>query len=233
MKDQDVYAWHRHVTDGAFESVAVISENGEDVAYFIIRREIGGQARRYVERLHSRQFAAVQDAWFLDCALRYNGTATREVRNLWHLEGKQVGVLGDGNVFPTATVQNGRITLDNPAARITIGLPYVSELETLDLDVGDPTIQGKRKKISAVTVKLENSRGLKIGGTHENGTPSRLTEVKERTNQMYGTPIGLLTGTERVLQDPSWNGNGRVLVRQENPLPCTILAVIPEVDLGY
>ncbi len=233
MREQEVYAWHRHVTDGAFESVAVISENGEDVAYFIIRRTVNGRTKRYVERLHTRYFANVQDAWFLDCALQYNGPATQHVSNLWHLEGKEVGVLGDGNVFPPATVTNGRITLDNPASKITIGLRYIAELETLDLDVGDPTVQGKRKKISAVTVKVENSRGVKVGGTHENGQVSRLTEVKERTNQMYGTPIGLLTGIERVLQDPSWNSNGRVLIRQDNPLPCTILAAVPEVDLGY
>jgi hypothetical protein len=49
---------------------------------------------------------------------------------------------------------------------------------------------------------------------------------------MYGTPIGLLTGQERVILDPTWNSNGRILIRQDNPLPCTILAAIPEVDVG-
>lgn len=79
---------------------------------------------------------------------------------------------------------------------------------------------------------MEKTRGLKIGGVYENGQYSRLTEVKERSNQMYGTPIGLLTGNERVVLDPNWNSNGRILIRQDNPLPCTVLATIPEVDLG-
>jgi hypothetical protein len=232
MKEQNVFGWHRHDTDGLFESVAVISENGEDVAYFIIRRVINGQVKRYVERLHSRLFSGVADAWFLDCALEYSGTPTSTVSGLGHLEGKTVGVLGDGNVFPPAVVSGGAIALDNPASQIIIGLPYSAELETLDLDVGDPTIQGKRKKVSAVTVKLENSRGIKVGGVYESGDYTRLTEVKERRAQMYGTPIGLLTGQERVILDPSWNSNGRILIRQDNPLPCTILAAIPEVDLG-
>ena len=232
MKEQSVFGWHRHDTDGFFESVAVISEEDEDVAYFIVRREINGQMRRYVERLHSRQFSGVADAWFLDCALEYNGAATSTVSGLDHLEGQTVGVLGDGSVFPPAIVTDGKIALDNPASQIIIGLPYAAELETLDIDVGDPTIQGKRKKISAVTVKLENSRGIKVGGVYENGDYTRLTEVKERSTQMYGTPIGLLTGQERVILDPTWNSNGRILIRQDNPLPCTILAAIPEVDVG-
>ena len=41
-----------------------------------------------------------------------------------------------------------------------------------------------------------------------------------------------LTGEERVILDPTWNSNGRILIRQDNPLPCTILAAIPEVDIG-
>ncbi|HVJ40146.1 MAG TPA: ubiquitin-activating E1 FCCH domain-containing protein [Dongiaceae bacterium] len=232
MKEQSVFGWHRHDTDGFFESVAVISEAGEDVAYFIVRRSVNGQNRRYVERLHSRQFDNVADAWFLDCALEYDGGPTDTVSGLGHLEGKTVGVLGDGNVFPPATVSGGTISLDNPASRIIIGLPFAAELETLDLDLGDPTVQGKRKKVSAVTVKLENSRGIKIGGVYDNGDYTRLTEVKERSTQMYGTPIGLLTGQERVILDPTWNSNGRILIRQDNPLPCTILAAIPEVDVG-
>lgn len=232
MKEQSVFGWHRHDTDGFFESVAVISEDGEDVAYFIVRREINGATKRYVERLHSRQFSGVADAWFLDCALEYSGEATNTVSGLDHLEGKTVGILGDGNVFPAAVVTGGRIALDNPASQIIIGLPYTAELETLDLDVGDPTIQGKRKKISAVNVKLEDSRGIKVGGVYENGDYTQLTEVKERSTQMYGTPIGLLTGQERVILDPTWNSNGRILIRQDNPLPCTILAAIPEVDVG-
>lgn len=233
MKEQNVFAWHRHDSDGLFESVAVISEDNEDIAYFIVNRTIGGQTKRYVERMHSRLFSSVADAWFLDCALEYQGDATTVVTGLDHLEGETVSILGDGNVFPTAAVSGGQITLDNPASQIIVGLPYVSELETLDLDAGSPTIQGKRKKVSAVTVKIENSRGLKAGGVYESGAYSKLAEIKERgASNPPGTPIPPVTGQERIVIDPTWNSYGRILLRQDNPLPCTILAVIPEVDVA-
>ena len=29
-----------------------------------------------------------------------------------------------------------------------------------------------------------------------------------------------------------WTRGGRLLLRQDQPLPCTVLAVIPEVEIG-
>src|SRR5690606_29191897 len=54
---QEVFSWHRHDTDGAFESIASTPESDEDAVYFIVRRTIGGVTKRYVERLASRQLS--------------------------------------------------------------------------------------------------------------------------------------------------------------------------------
>jgi len=50
-RDQSVVGWHRHTTDGLFESVAVIHGNGtEDEVWLVVKRTIGGVDSRYVER---------------------------------------------------------------------------------------------------------------------------------------------------------------------------------------
>ena len=42
MKEQDVWAWHRHITDGWFRSVCTVDEgNGRDEVYFVIERGVG------------------------------------------------------------------------------------------------------------------------------------------------------------------------------------------------
>ena len=46
-RGQDVIAWSRQVTDGAFESLATIPSEADDVVYAIVRREINGQTVRY------------------------------------------------------------------------------------------------------------------------------------------------------------------------------------------
>ena len=238
LKEQDVYAWTRHDTNGYFKSVAAIPEGTEDATYVVVERTIagvnGGAAVRYVERVASRNFltngvADVTKTWFVDCGVRYGGTASTTVTGLDHLNGATVSILGDGNVFPSQVVDNGQVTLSVACSTITVGLPYTCQIQTLNLDYSDQggSIQGKRKKVSAVTMRLENARGLKVGHNF-----TSMYEVKERTTQTYGAPIPLTTGDERIVIDPSWETTGSICIQQDNPLPATVLAVIPEVRLG-
>jgi hypothetical protein len=60
----------------------------------------------------------------------------------------------------------------------------------------------------------------------------KLREIKERSNQSYGQPIPLTTGEEWVLPDTVWTKEGGVFVQQDNPLPATVLAIVPEIGIG-
>lgn len=150
------------------------------------------------------------------------------VSGLSHLEGKTVKVLGDGNVFSDKVVTGGAITLDQPCSRIIVGLGYTAQLQTLDIESAQGTIQGNRKKLGKLTVKVQNTRGIKYGPNF-----SQLTEVKQRGPSVpMGTPIPLFTGSFEVIMDPSWNVEGRVSIQQDYPLPASILAVAPDVEIG-
>jgi hypothetical protein len=76
MQEQQVYAWHRHETDGLVESVCSIREGNESAVYFIVKRTINGNTKRYVERMASRRFTNIRDAYFVDCGLSYDGRNT-------------------------------------------------------------------------------------------------------------------------------------------------------------
>ena len=76
IPEQQIGAWHRHETDGAFESCCVVSEGVEDHLYAVIRRTIGGTIKRYIERMESRNFEALEDAFIVDSGLTYDGTNT-------------------------------------------------------------------------------------------------------------------------------------------------------------
>lgn len=69
----DFVAWHRHSTDGLFEAVSTIpSGDGESEVWFTINRTINGSTVRYVERLATRNFNDIRNAWFVDCGLQYD-----------------------------------------------------------------------------------------------------------------------------------------------------------------
>lgn len=316
LKEHDVYAWSRHVTDGAVESVCAIQEKNETALYLSVRRVVAGGTVRYVERMVSRQFlggggADVHAAWCVDSGRRHDGwnadpartmtivgpayaagdavvlaasghtpfttasvgqklllragqnqaivtvasfidpahvtatldtaapaaihtvpladwaTASATLSGLWHLEGRSVAILADGSVQPPATVTNGAIAIPRAAGRILAGLPYICDLETLDMELGPPTLQGRNKRVQEVVLRVKATRGLAVGPD-----AGHLTEIKERAAENFGAPTLLTTGDERVLIDPSWNSSGRVLARQAWPLPATVVAVVPRLEVG-
>ena len=76
IPEQQVGAWHQHVTDGSYESCAAVAEGAEDRLYVVVKRTIGGVTKRYVERFASRQVTTIENCFFVDCGLTYDGTNT-------------------------------------------------------------------------------------------------------------------------------------------------------------
>lgn len=233
MREHEVYAWHRHTTDGVVESVCSIPEQDGgsllDAVYLIVRRTIGGQTKRYVERMAPRHFATVADAWFVDCGLQYSGSPVTSVSGLDHLEGKTVAILGDGSVVPSQVVTGGSVTLDGSYSTVTAGLPYTADLETLNLELPSQggTVQGQMKKIAQVTIRVKDARGIAVGLGQ-----GALQEVKQRSSETLGTAMQAFNGDYAVAIPSEWNRDGRLFVRQAYPLPVTILDLIPEVNPG-
>lgn len=74
--EQQIGAWHKHDTDGTFESCTVVAEGNEDRLYVVVKRTINGQTKRYVERMASRHFDSIEGAFFVDSGATYDGTNT-------------------------------------------------------------------------------------------------------------------------------------------------------------
>jgi hypothetical protein len=316
VPDQQVGAWHWHDTDGTFESCAVVAEGKEDVLYVVVKRHINGSDVRYVERMHTRQFASIEDCFFVDCGATYDGantTATtvtvsggttwgpsesltltastaifsypgtadvgdaiiltgadglkyrltitgttsttvaqarvdrtlpadlrsvakqaysfarNTISGLSYIEGKTVSILADGAVHPQLVVTSGSITLERAASKIQIGLPYDSDLQTLPmaLQVDGGFGQGRFKNVNKAWLRVFQSSGIFIGPTED-----ALTESKQRTSEPYGSPPALKSQEILVVITPTWADSGQIYVRQQDPLPLTIVGMTLEVTLG-
>ena len=164
--------------------------------------------------------------------------AVTSVTGLDHLEAEVLVGNLDGNVVRAMPVTGGKITFPNSRAysRAHIGMPYITDIETLDIEQPSQgrTIQGSKKKISNVTVKFEASRGLVVGPAigRTTSTPSNLVEMKQREFERIGEPTRLLTGTKIVKLKPKWNSDGKLLLRQKDPMPMNIVAIIPDIEIG-
>lgn len=307
LPEQQVIGWHRHNTDGFFERVCVIPEEGRDAVYFVVRREVNGETVRYLERLASREYTDQVDGYFVDCGLSYDGRnatdttiaiygasydggqsvlltasadvfaetdigdailfdgvriqinnyvsplqvngvldtpvpaslqdapssawtfARRTFRGLDHLEGKEVAICADGASLIRQTVTTGAITLPYAKGVVHIGLPYRGEAETLEATVlGSPqSIRDRPKNIPSVTVVVEDTVGLKVGPDADN-----LEDFAIRDTEYYTDPISQFSNAAEAWIVNSWKNSGRVVMVQDDPLPATILAVLPNVRLG-
>ena len=74
LNEHQIYAWTLWDTDGTFESVCHVPDGQTDAAYFVVKRTINGASVKYIEKLHSRYFTDVADAFFVDSGLEYDGT---------------------------------------------------------------------------------------------------------------------------------------------------------------
>lgn len=229
VPEQQVGAWHQHDTDGVFESCTVVAEGNEDVLYCIVRRTIGGVAKRYVERMATQLFATQADAFFVDCGLTYSGAAVTTISGLDHLEGKTVSILADGAVHPQKTVSGGAITLDSAASKVHIGLPITADIKTLPVaaQIDGSLAQGRQKNVNKVWLRVYRSSGIFVGPSFD-----ALTEAKQRTTEPYGTPPALKSEEMPIPIMPSWGDSGQVCVRQADPLPLTLVSLTMEVALG-
>jgi hypothetical protein len=153
------------------------------------------------------------------------------VGGLGYLNGMWVSILGDGNVMAPQLVAGGQVTLQAPCSSVIVGLGYTCQLQTLYLDAGDGpqgTIQGKRKKVGAVTVRVRDTRGLQAGRT-----AATVVAVKEWNSTInLGGPLPLVTGDQRVVLDPVYDTGGQFWMVVTDPVPCTVLGVVPEISVG-
>lgn len=157
----------------------------------------------------------------------YSTAPFKEFTGLFHLEGEEVSILGDGNVFPRQIVQNGKVTLPDGVSKARIGMPYRCIAQTLPPTVPDMPIEARRKRMVAIAARLYRSRGLKSGRTLEN-----LYDMKERTNETYGSPIIPYNGFKYQLLETDWDEDCQIYFVQDNPLPSSILGLVPDLEIG-
>ena len=230
MREQEVWAWSEHESSGGrFRSVSVIREGEADAAYFLVNRN----GNYYVEYQVRRQYGDdIRDAFFVDSGLQYKDDEkpVSRVTGLDHLKGEKVAVLADGSVVENCVVDSsGGVSLPFAACRVTVGLPYVMHVKTVDpeirSDVGSTA--GEPKNVTRVIFRLRESRGLLAGPDEKN-----LVRAKQMPPSRYGEPPALQTGEVSVVLPGKHREECSIVFEQRDPLPLTVLALSTWVSVG-
>lgn len=243
LKEQEFIGWAHSTTLGSFKSVATVVENtataGEvDAIYTVVQRTVQGQSLQYIERVAERTFPnGVADAWTVDAGIQYSGAPATTFSGAQFLAGLTCTGLADGKVIPVFVMPtSGTFTLSTAASKVTVGLGFTCDLQTLPLELGDPTVQGKVKKINDVDVLVADTLGLSIGSSF-----NHLVAMKDfvqgnvssmLTGQDSQVITDLVNGRGRQYLDATYTVPGQYAIRQSLPLPATVLAVVPNITVG-
>ena len=238
QREQEVVAWHRHIFGGSFasgnavcESVATIpTDDSEYQTWVIVKRTIDGATKRYIEYIHNLNFDETDDTSFnfLDSQLSYDGSPVTILSGLSHLEGQTVSILADGATHPDKVVSSGEITLNRLASKVKVGLRFTSLLQTMRLDAGSQngTSQSKTKRIYEITIRLYESLGVEVGPDLNN-----MERIPFRSSaNLMNSGVGVFTGDKEVEFRGNYETDGFIFVRQDQPLPLTILSLYPKLQ---
>lgn len=230
VKEQDVYAWAKHITNGKFVAVQSIPGDGVTDVYVVVER----QNKLYVEVI-SKRYGSMKESTtlnYMDCSAVYsNEEGATEISGLDFLEGLTVQIFADGSIKPEQQVVDGKIKLQSPAKYVRVGLGYSKTLTTMNLDVQrqDGTSQGRKKRAAVIKVLLNNSYGGKIKTT---GAIDDIRIDGMRLPKTYNSPIELQSGIFRNAVNASQDENLFVTVSQVDPLPINVLALMVDVEYG-
>lgn len=250
LAEQELIAWSTRDTQGKFKSVCAITETSPSIGavnavYCIVERTVAGSGTvQYIERFTEQYYAnGASDAWNVDAGAQYGGSPQLTFSGVVHLAGQVCTGLatddtGNVTVFTTTVSITGTFTLPAPPSpatgytRVTVGLGYTAQLQTLGIDTGDPTIQGKMKLIPNVTVRVKDTLGLSIGTSFDTLVTMDdlvIGNVGKDTNQIVTT--AMVTGDAVQALDPLWQVPGQYCIQSSDPWPATILGLIPQITV--
>ena len=179
----------------------------------------------------------VENSFFVDAGLTTIAAGGQtHFTGAAHLAGKPVAVLAGGGVVRDVTVAMDG-SFDIPALSapadpyvLTVGLKYTATAVTLrpELKLNGPTVQGKRKRLVRVALRVLETMGIRAGMLG-----GKLDELLDRkTDAQMDAPVPLFSGdTDRAVSG-NWDTNGQATFVSDLPLPATIVAAMPKVDVS-
>lgn len=223
IQDQKVYAWSRIKTEGKVMAVCNVENQNEDNVYIAVKR--GNQT--YIEELcNNKETENPKDYIMLDASVKITETTAKG--SVPHLPNAKIGILADGRYYEKIqTDEGGNFTLPQEASYIIAGLPYTMtvELPNLEINTKTGTIQGRKKKVSAVTLRLNHSLGGRVGIEKTNTLPIKYDEFSEQDVVLY-------SGDKHItMPNRGFELTGRTVITSDEPYPFNMSAVVREAEI--
>jgi hypothetical protein len=146
------------------------------------------------------------------------------ITGLSHLEGVTVQIVGNGAVFPDATVTSGEVTVSSEVSEAYVGLAYTTTIKPSRPEFGSPQgiTQAKPKRWNHIFVRFLNTLGAKINGD----------QMPFRTSaDAMGSAPALFSGDKKVM-NLGYDKDGFIEIKQEQALGMHVIAIGGDINTG-
>lgn len=224
-ESEGVRCWVEFETLGEVESMVVMPGNVEDDVYYVVKRVVNGETKRFLEKWAMEDDCQGGTAnKQADCFVHYSGDPATQI-DVDHLEGETVVVWADGKYVGDHVVTGGQITLGTAAEEVIAGLPYTAWFKSTKLQAidqgGTPLNQPKRIDHLGVILYNTHHLGLQYGADADylDDLPQMEKGAVVANDSIYGAYDEI-----SFAFNGNWSTDSRLCLRAEAPKPCTILA---------
>jgi hypothetical protein len=242
-REYQINAWSRFELGGSSQysdlpivkSIGAIEYLSGDNVFFITERRINGSNVAQIEVMKAPcELNTVHDGatlgdigqFYVDLKVAKSNGGASTITGATHVAGETVSVFADGKYVGDKVVSvSGVITLDHAASFVIYGLPYTSTLKTMPIEIGNQipgSPQGLMKRVDEVTIRFWNSYGAKYGYKE-----SDMISIGFRDpNAIEADDIELFTGMKAIKMASNYTPEAQIIITQDKPWPCNVLAVI-------
>lgn len=244
MKEQNIYAWSRHITKGEVQSIIVLCGDNEDALWLVVKRVVNGMEKWFLERMGRRLSESddVADGFYMDCAVNAEFTeGGYEISGISHLDNERISVLNNGTVERDVLVVSGKSELKYPASqKVIAGLSYTSVLATMPIetDINTGTTLGMNRAYSNAIIKVYRTLGGSYAATKyetlhnkDMWTSADFYDLPFLPN-IWDKPCSLFSGDLQITIPSGQYADTSIIIKQDKPFPFRLVSIAVDVDFG-
>lgn len=125
------------------------------------------------------------------------------------------------------------VTLSDADAMVWVGLPYVTDVQTLDIDAVEYTVKDRGQWTGGLKAWVRQT-GKFWAGPKAPASATSIADLEAMvpTDENWEPVTTLDAGVVSGILLSTWNDNGRVFLRQVDPVPLTLLGLSPQGHTG-
>ena len=239
----NVLAWHRitcgNTTACAINSICVVPTGTRDSLAIAVTRGALGNFIEVMDdydwldasQTNSNQFAAN----YLDSSFKLSGAGSSiTVPSVFN--GSTFTCVVDGANVGTSVASGGVVTLPAAATKGAViglagGTSYVSKFQSLRIIPAEQSgsVMGKPRAIALVNTMFLATLYAQVGPDFTHLDSAALGASQGAVSTTTAFPA-MFSGIDPVQVEVDWNVDGFVCIQSDQPMPCTVLALVPEVQ---